>query len=98
VVKYTANHKDIDKSFKVDDDILKEFIVYLYEQELEFSEEDFNDVKPELRNRLQQEFFTNLWGIKEGYRVRIASDPLVQKAAELLKEVTVPQDLFRFSN
>jgi carboxyl-terminal processing protease len=98
VVKYTAKHKDIDESFKVDDAILKEFIVYLYEQGLEFSEEDFNDVKTELRNRLQQEFFTNLWGLKEGYRVRIASDPLVQKAAELLKEVTVPQDLFRFSN
>ena len=98
VVKYTAKHKDIEKSFKVDDAILKEFVVYLYEQGLEFSEEDFDDVKPELRNRLQQEFFTNLWGIKEGYRVRIASDPLVQKAAELLKEVTVPQDLFRFSN
>ena len=98
VVQYTATHNDIDKSFKVDEAMLKEFIVYLYEQGLEFSEEDFNDVKPELRDRLQQELFTNLWGIKEGYRVRIASDPLVQKSMELLKEVTVPQDLFRFSN
>lgn len=98
VVKYTAKHKDIDKSFKVDETILKEFVVYLYEQGLEFSEDDFNDVKPELRDRLQQEFFTNLWGIKEGYHVRIASDPLVQKSVEMLKEVTVPQDLFRFSN
>jgi carboxyl-terminal processing protease len=98
VVKYTAKHKNIDKSFHVDDAIMKEFVVYLYEQGLEFSEDEFNEVKPELRDRLQQELFTNLWGIKEGYRVRIASDPLVQKAAELLKEVTVPQDLFRFSN
>ena len=98
VVKYTAKHKDIDKSFQVDDAIMNEFVVYLYEQGLEFSEDDFNEVKPELRDRLQQELFTNLWGIKEGYRVRIASDLLVQKAVELLEEVTVPQDLFRFSN
>jgi carboxyl-terminal processing protease len=98
VVKYTAKHKGIDKTFKVDDGILKEFVVYLYEQGLEFTEQDFDDVESELRNRLQQEFFTNLWGIKEGYRVRVAGDPLVQKAVELLKEVTVPQELFRFSN
>lgn len=98
VVKYTAKHKNIDKSFNVDEAILKEFVVYLYEQGLEFSEDDFNEVKTELRDRLQQEFFTNLWGIKEGYRVRIASDPLVQKSVEMLKEVTVPQELFRFSN
>lgn len=98
VVKYTTKHEGIGKTFKVDDGILKEFVVYLYEQGLEFTEKDFDDVEPELRNRLQQEFFTNLWGIKEGYRVRVAGDPLVQKAVELLKEVTVPQELFRFSN
>jgi C-terminal peptidase prc len=97
VVKYTSKHKDIDKTFKVDDGILKEFTVYLYEQGLEFTEEEFNEVKPELRNRLEQEFSTNLWGLKDGYRVRVAGDPLVQEAVSLLKEVTAPQELFRFA-
>jgi hypothetical protein len=67
------------------------------EQGLEFTEQDFEAIKPELRNRLKQEYFTNLWGIKEGYRIRVANDPLVQKAVELLKEVTVPQELFRYA-
>jgi carboxyl-terminal processing protease len=97
VVKYTAKNKNIGKNFQVTEGILKDFAVYLMEQGLEFTEQDFEAIKPELRNRLKQEYFTNLWGIKEGYRIRVANDPLVQKAVELLKEVTVPQELFRYA-
>ncbi len=97
VVEYTARHKEIEQPFEVDDNILKEFTVYLYEHDLEFTEDEFNEVRTELRNRLEQEFYTNLWGLKEGYRVRVANDPLVQEAVSMLKEVTVPRELFRFS-
>jgi len=98
VVKYTSKHKDIDKNFDVGETILKEFAVYLMEQDIEFTEKEYDEIKPELRSRLKQEYYTNLWGIKEGYRIRVASDPLVQKAVELLKEVAVPQELFRHAN
>ena len=97
VVKYTAEHQDIDTDFEVDDGVLKEFAVYLMQRDLEFSEEEFDEARPDLLKRLRQEFHTNLWGLREGYRVRIADDPLVQKAVELLKEVTLPPDLFRFA-
>jgi len=97
VVKYTAEHPEIDMDFKVDEGILREFAVYLMQRDLEFSEKEFDEVKSDLRKRLKQDFFTNLWGLKEGYRIRVADDPLVQKAVELLKEVTLPPDLFRFA-
>jgi carboxyl-terminal processing protease len=97
VVKYTAKHDDIKKDFEIDDIVLKEFAVYLMKQDVEFTEQEFDEVKADLGKRLKQELYTNLWGIKEGYRVRVADDPLVQKAVEFLKEVSLPQELFRFA-
>jgi len=97
VVKYTAKHKDIQKGFEIDDVVLKEFAVYLMKQDVEFTEQEFDEVKPDLSIRLKQELYTNLWGIKEGYRVRVADDPIVQRAVGFLKEVSLPQELFRFA-
>jgi carboxyl-terminal processing protease len=97
VVKYTAEHKDIAENFEISDDILKEFAVYLLGHDVEFTEEEFDEVEEALRSRLRQESATVLWGIREGYRVRVAADPLVQKGFELLKEVMIPQELFRYA-
>ena len=97
VVKYTAEHADISKDFEVSESVLKEFAVYLMQRELDFTEKEYEEAKPELRKRLKQELFTNLWGLKEGYRIRVADDPIVQQAAEMLKEVTAPPELFRRS-
>jgi carboxyl-terminal processing protease len=96
-VQYAVQHKDIDKSFEVTEKVLKDFAVYLMEKGLEFSEAEFDSVKSILRRRIKQDIFTNLWGLKEGYRIRVANDPLVHKAIEILKEVKVTQDLFRFA-
>lgn len=97
VVQYTAAHKDIDKNFKVSDKMLKDFAVYLLEKNIEFTETQFDSVKKSLQQRLKREIFANLWGLKEGHRVRVSNDPLVKRAVELLKEVEIPQDLFRFA-
>jgi carboxyl-terminal processing protease len=98
VVKYTAEHAGIDRNFEVDDKLLKEFTVYLLEHEVEFTEREFEEVRERLRSRLKQEFHTNLWGIKEGYRIRVADDPLVLQAVKMLKEAASSQDLFRQTN
>jgi len=98
VVRYTATHKDIGKNFTVDDKILKDFAVYLLEKGLEFTEEQFDSVKVSFKKRLHQNIVTNVWGLKEGYQVRVENDPLVDQAIELLKEVNTTQDLFRFSD
>lgn len=97
VVEYTGKHKDINKDFVVTDMVLEDFAVYLFEKDVEFTEEEFDSVKTHLQDRLQQDIFTNLWGLKEGYRVRVANDPLVAEAIVLLKEVNSQQELFRFA-
>jgi carboxyl-terminal processing protease len=97
VVKYTAEHPDIDKNFEANESVLKEFAVYLMQHDVDFTEQEYEEAKPELRKRLRQELFTNRWGLKEGYSIRVADDPIVQKAVEMLKEVTAPPELFRYS-
>lgn len=97
VVKYTSEHPDIDRTFEVDEIVLKEFAVYLMQHEIDFTEQEYEEIKPALRKRLKQEVFTNLWGLKEGYRMRVAGDPIVQRAVEMLKEVTAPPELFRYA-
>ena len=95
VVKYTAEHDSIDMNFDVGDKLLSEFAVYLMERDVEFTEREYEDAKERLRSRLKQEFYTNLWGLKEGYRIRVEDDTLVQEAVRMLKEVAATQDLFR---
>lgn len=97
VVQYTAAHKNIDKDFEVTEKMLKDFAVFLMEKDLEFTEEEYDSVKTSLKKRLKQDIFTNLWGLKEGYRARVANDPLVYEAIGILKEVKTSQDLFRFA-
>ena len=97
VVQYAAGHEDIDKDFEVDDKVLRDFAVYLMEKELEFNEEEYDSAKTSFKKRLKQNIFTNLWGLKEGYRVRVANDPLVHKAVEMLKEVETQLELYRFA-
>lgn len=97
VVQYTARHKDITKDFEITDDILKDFADYLLKKDLEFTAEQYDSVRIQLKKRLQQDIHTNLWGLKDGYRVRVLNDLLVAEAVDLLKEVSVQQDLFRFA-
>lgn len=97
VVQYTATHKDIKKDFEVGEDVLNDFAVYLMEKDVEFTEEEFDSAKVYFKDRLKQDIHTNLWGLKDGYRVQIKHDPLVYKAIEMLKEVKTQRELFRFA-
>jgi carboxyl-terminal processing protease len=98
VVKYAAGHRNIAEDFKITDDIMKSFADFLRAKDVEFTDEDYDSVKVELKNRLNQDIHTNIWGLKDGYRVRVANDPLVAEAVDLLKEVDAQQELFRLAS
>lgn len=97
VVQYTAVNKDFGKDFEVTDEILNNFADYLVKKDVEFAPEAFDSIRTKLKIRLTQDIHTNIWGLKDGYRVRVANDPLVAKAVELLKGVNAQQDLFRLA-
>jgi len=97
VVQYAGKHKDIKDGFVVDDEVLDDFAVYLLEKEIEFTEDEFDSIEVYLQDRLMQDIYTNLWGLKAGHQVRVAHDPLVAQAIELLKEVKSQPELFRYA-
>ncbi len=95
VVQYTATHKNITREFEADDKMLRDFAIYLMEHDVEFTEQAFDSVKASLKKRLRQDVITNVLGLKEGYRARVESDPLIAEAITMLKEVKTLQELFR---
>lgn len=95
VVKYTAAHKDIDRSFRVGPPVLDEFARYLRGRKMEFTDAQFDSSRAYFTQRLHHDIAANLWGVKEGYRINLGYDSLVIKATALLKEVKSQKDLFR---
>jgi|UniRef100_A0A7V3VUH3 carboxyl-terminal processing protease len=95
-VHYTNTHKDIPKDFIVDDKMLDYFATYLKEKKkMDFTPAQFDSAKTGIAERIKQEITLNLFGRKEYYRLRVQTDPLIQKAVELLKEVNSQKELFR---
>lgn len=96
-VHYTNTHKDLDKNFVVDDKVLDYFATYLKEKKkMVFTPAQFDSAKVNLAERIKQEIILDLFGRREMYRWRTNTDPLIEKAVEMLKEVNSARELFRF--
>jgi len=93
-VKYTAYHKDIKRSFEVDDDILKDFKKLLDEKKIEYTDEDFSSSMDFIKRRLRGQILANVFGKKELYAATLEGDPVVERAIELLSKVSDTEGLF----
>ena len=67
-----------------DGETLGKFREFVEGEGLKSSDEDFDESRRQLANRLQQEVFLVLFGETEGVRVQLRIDNQVQKALELL--------------
>ena len=63
---------------------LELFKEFLSKEGLEFTEEEFDESRNLLANRLRQEIFLGLFGERDGAKVQLEIDNQVQKAIELL--------------
>ena len=57
---------------------------FLKKEGLEFTDEEFDESRTLLANRLRQEIFLGLFGERDGAKVQLEIDNQVQKAIELL--------------
>ena len=80
---YVVNHK-VEKSFQVDDAVMQEFRKFLDEQKIPFTEADLSENNEWIRSNIKAELFINEFGQQEGMIVHTESDPVVEKALELL--------------
>lgn len=70
----------------VDEQVIRDFMVYLEKNKIEFEKEEFEKAKEEIRRELTREIFSSLWGMEEGVKVYRRTDPVVIKAIEVLPE------------
>jgi len=74
----------IDRKFEVDDKVLQEFKDLLKRDKIEFTDQEFQENLPQIKNQIKQEVFSAIWGSEEGYKVAANNDPQVLKGLEIM--------------
>jgi carboxyl-terminal processing protease len=83
---FLGSRPEISKDFTVDDSVLNQFRKYLDQQHIRFTEPDIQDNLAWLKWKIKREVFTSVFGLNEGYKVELQSDPQLQKAVELIPQ------------
>jgi carboxyl-terminal processing protease len=88
---YLSN-RTVDRSFQVDDAVMKEFKDYLNSQNINWTENDINGVSDWLKVSIKQYVITSQFGQQQGLRVMADWDPMIQKAMTFLPEAQALED------
>jgi carboxyl-terminal processing protease len=80
---YVINHK-VAQNFQVDDAVMQEFRKFLDSQQIQFTEAELAENNDWVRSNIKAELFVNEFGQQEGLKVHTETDPVVQKALDLL--------------
>lgn len=83
---YLGQKPEIQKDFQADDAVLKQFRAYLTKEKISFTEADIQANLAWIQSRIQREVFTSAFGVNEGNKVELRSDPEIQKAIDLMPQ------------
>ena len=90
---YLGKRPEVTKEFVVDDSVIAELRKYLDQQHIKFTEPDIQDNLAWLKWKIKREVFTTVFGLNEGYKVELQSDPQLEKA-----EQEIPQSRALYHN
>ncbi len=83
---YLALHKSIPHDFKVNDDVINEFKDFLAKEKIQVSDQDLQANQDFIKQRIQLQLVTVIYGESEAGRISVENDYLVQKALENLPQ------------
>ncbi len=83
---YLGAKPTITKDFEVDDTIMKSFRDYLAAHNVRYTEPELAENMDWLKRKIKQEVFMSTFGEEEGFKVLLAADPQVEKAAESIPQ------------
>lgn len=83
---YLGTKPTITKEFVVDDIVLKDFRNYLSKHNIRYTEPDMSENLDWVKRKIKQEVFMSAYGMQEGYKVQLDSDPQVVKAIEAVPQ------------
>jgi carboxyl-terminal processing protease len=90
---YLGQKPNVTKDFVVDDAVIAEFKKYLADQHIRATDQQIQQNLPWLQWEIKREVFTTLFGLNEGYKVELDSDPQLVRAEE-----SIPQAKALYAN
>ena len=85
-IRYANEHDEIERGFKVTDELMTQFQASLRDRDLEFTEEEFIEARDRIALRIEAQIGRLKWGAEEESRILADNDPQVQRALELFGE------------
>ena len=76
------------RDFKADSRIIEDFKAYLRESKIEYEPAEFETALAQIKQELERDIFSALWGVEEGWWAYQRSDPVVRKALEVFPEAS----------
>jgi carboxyl-terminal processing protease len=83
---YLGERPTITHEFNVDDEVMHQFRNYLTKKNVRFSEAEIADNQDWIKRKIKQEVFMSTFGMQEGYKVLLESDPQVLKGVEAVPQ------------
>ncbi len=83
---YLGTKPVITKEFETDDSVLKEFRGYLAKHNIRYTEPEMAENLDWIKRKIKQEVFMSAYGMQEGFKVQLESDPQVMKAVEAIPQ------------
>jgi carboxyl-terminal processing protease len=74
----------IGKDFRVDEKVMKDFVAYLEDRKLRFTDADVEENREAIERILEEEVLRQVFGEGEARRRSLAWDPQVKKALEVI--------------
>ena len=93
IVSYNSKYPEEDY---VTTEMLREFKEKVIENEIAFTEEEWENSLDEIKKDLQWRLAYKIFGTKRRYQVIIPNDEIIQSAISILKRVEVPSDLYSY--
>ena len=90
---YLGSKPAVTKDYAVDDAAIAQLRKYLDQQHIKYTEQDLQTNLPWLKWQIKREVFTTIYGLTDGYRVALESDPQLEKAVE-----SIPQAKALYAN
>ena len=83
---YLATHSTVAADFEVTGEIEDQFRQFLGEEQIAYSEADFEANREYVLHRIKVDLVISVFGTNEAYKLEATADPQIQKAIELLPQ------------
>jgi len=83
---YLGTKPEVTHSFTVNDAVLKAFRKYLDQEKIHYTDQDISDNLSWIKLKIKEEVFTSVFGMQDGFKVKLEDDPQLQKAIESIPQ------------